>query len=245
MNILILESDSHNTAIIESIVRQQLGNIEFLHKSPWIEEGISILRKKSINLVICNLELDDACGTEILNRLEAFSDYVICISSNSRFAYEAVKFSFVKDYLIRPINIDELRCSISRFKAKLRNNYVEKPWLANNSETFDINKISYTSNQRTEYIDLNNIIRVEAMRSYCKVILNNKRSLVYSKPLSSIIKHFPQDIFFRVHKSHLINLKYVETLNKNGTVSLKMNEEPMIPIARERKKEFKAVLESF
>jgi two-component system LytT family response regulator len=246
MNILILEGNPHYATIIESILRQQLNNIENIFQSKWIEEGLSIIKRKKPDLIITDMVLEDACGIEILDKLSSTTTYIMCLSNNSRFAIEAVKYDFVKDYLIMPLNIDEIRGSISRFKGSLSNNFIKKPSASENIEYRGLTyKLSYTSNHTIEYIDLKNVIRVEAMRSYCKVILNNKRSLIYSKSLSSLEKQLPQGTFFRVHKSHLINMKHVESLKKNGAMSIKMNDESMIPLARERKKEFIAMLGTY
>jgi two-component system LytT family response regulator len=244
MKILILEENTHIMALIESIAKQQLSNINSIFKGFGVSSCLSLINQNKFDLIITSLILEDAYGNEVLKKLAPLSSYVICISNNSRFASEAIKFNFVKDYLIKPLNIEDLRCALNRYKNTLKNyafNELANYQLENNLQN---KKITYTTNQKTEYINLTNIVRVEAMRSYCKVVLSNKRTLVYSKPLSSLIKQFPQSTFYRVHKSHLINLNYIETLNKNGTISLKTDEDS-IPLSRERKKELLSLLEVF
>lgn len=78
-----------------------------------------------------------------------------------------------------------------------------------------------------------NIIRIEASSNYCKIFLNNERPLVVAKVLHWFQDNLPEDIFCRIHRTHIINRMYVNEISESSIVTLSNGD--LVQISRRRK----------
>lgn len=78
-----------------------------------------------------------------------------------------------------------------------------------------------------------NIIRIEASSNYCKIIIINDRPLVVAKVLLWFQDNLPKDMFYRIHRTHIINRMYVNEIIESSTVKLTNGD--IIQISRRRK----------
>jgi two-component system LytT family response regulator len=78
-----------------------------------------------------------------------------------------------------------------------------------------------------------NIIRIEASSNYCKIFLNNERPLVVAKVLHWFQDNLPEDIFCRIHRTHIINRMYINEIIESSMVKLSNGD--LVQISRRRK----------
>lgn len=88
---------------------------------------------------------------------------------------------------------------------------------------------------QTNYINPDNIIRIEAQSNYSKFYFDNGKTLLVAKVLGGFEDKLPKDIFIRTHRKHLVNKKFIESYN-NGKISLVNLQK--IDLARRKKKHF-------
>ena len=89
-------------------------------------------------------------------------------------------------------------------------------------------------------LNIDSIVRIEASSNYSKVFCWNQRyPIVISKALGWFEKKLPADYFFRVHRTHMINRKYLAAI-KSDTVILESGE--LISISRRKRKVWMASL---
>src|SRR4029079_8938116 len=130
---------------------------------------------------------------------------------------QALKYSAL-DYLLKPINIDELRSAVQNAELRIRRNSVNQQ-LNNLLDNFKkqesgLKKIAIPTADGFDFILIDNIIRCEALGAYTKIHINNSKKIVVSMSLKDYEAILPEDIFFRIHNSHLINLNYVKKYNR-------------------------------
>jgi len=91
-------------------------------------------------------------------------------------------------------------------------------------------------------IDTNSILRVEAISNYSKLIFTDGRSLVVAKLLSWFEEKLPGDQFSRLHRGHLVNLRYIKSYNsfRNNEVVLSNNEK--LSVSKRKRTEFKKAI---
>ncbi|MBA4411609.1 MAG: hypothetical protein C0397_19600 [Odoribacter sp.] len=88
-----------------------------------------------------------------------------------------------------------------------------------------------------EFIEVEKIIRIESLRAYCRVCIINENAILLSCPLKAIeekLSVYP--IFFRSHKSHLINMLYVK--NYHSDKGIKLADGSYVPLALKMKSAF-------
>ncbi|MBI4647813.1 MAG: LytTR family transcriptional regulator [Bacteroidia bacterium] len=95
-----------------------------------------------------------------------------------------------------------------------------------------------------EYLNIRDIIRFEADRSYASIFLVTGRKIVVSnKSLNEYEEMLSESHFFRIHRSHLINLEHVSKFIRHDGGYAIMDDKTNLPIARQRKDEFEETME--
>ena len=89
---------------------------------------------------------------------------------------------------------------------------------------------------------LDQIVRLESDGSYTTFYLLNQERHVVSRPMKEFEELLPEDEFFKLHQSHLVNLAFIKKiLREEGGFAL-MEDGCKVPIARRRKEEFLEVM---
>ena len=78
-----------------------------------------------------------------------------------------------------------------------------------------------------------NIIRIEASSNYCKIFFNNERPLVVAKVLHWFQDNLQEEMFCRIHRTHLVNRMYVSEIMES--CMLKLSNGDMVQISRRKK----------
>lgn len=95
-----------------------------------------------------------------------------------------------------------------------------------------------SSNDSIEFVPVNKIIHIQGAGSYSDIYLIENKKITVSKNLKWFELHLPHAIFYRAHKSHLINISFVCKLHKTNGGRICMINGASIPLSRSKKKEF-------
>ncbi len=99
-------------------------------------------------------------------------------------------------------------------------------------------KIAIPTSKGAEFIDIKEIVRIEADRSYSMIYLLNGRRLMVSRCLNEYDSMLNDRNFFRIHNSHLINMEQVRVYVRGDGGYIEMTDTSVVPIARQRKDAF-------
>ena len=94
-------------------------------------------------------------------------------------------------------------------------------------------EITIPTNKGPKKVLENNIIRIEASSNYCKIFFSNERPLVVAKVLHWFQDHLQEEMFCRIHRTHLINRLYVSEVMESSM--LKLSNGDMLQISRRKK----------
>jgi two-component system LytT family response regulator len=171
--------------------------------------------------------------------LKEESPSVIFTTAYDHYALKAFKFSAI-DYLLKPIDIEELKAAVRKASTTTSHDedkYKIQNLLSNLKNPNEDPVLLVSTLEAVEFIRIKDIIRCEASGAYTQLYLRDRKPVMVSK----IIKDFEfllQDYgFYRVHQSHIINLKEVQKFVKSENF-LVMRDGAQIQLARSRKDEF-------
>ncbi|HEX3007654.1 MAG TPA: LytTR family DNA-binding domain-containing protein [Bacteroidales bacterium] len=106
-------------------------------------------------------------------------------------------------------------------------------------------KIAIPTSKGSEFIDIKEIVRIEADRSYSLIYLLNGRKLMVSRSLNEYDSMLSERNFFRIHHSHLINMEHVKMYVRGDGGYIEMYDTSVVPIARQRKEAFLESMHGF
>ncbi len=104
------------------------------------------------------------------------------------------------------------------------------------------NRLLLHTHRGIESIAIGNIIRVEALSNYCKLYVKDEKATIVAKVLRWFEDELPSDLFTRVHRSHLINMAYIDTYSYSDVATILLKDNSSITISRRKKMGVKKLL---
>lgn len=240
---VLIDDESSAIRNLTKIIEQFCSEVEIIGSAQGVVEGIKLINEKNPDLVFLDIQMPDGTGFDMLECIKNKTFDLIFVTSYNQHAIKAFKYSAV-DYLLKPVDIDELNSAIARIKEK-RNSSVSGEYfkeLINNLKGDLPSKIAISSATDKEFISVDQIVRLEASGSYTELYLKNGRKLVASKKIKEFEEILSENSFLRIHNSHVINLHEVKKYNKLDGGWIEMMDGSEIPLARRRKALFDTMM---
>jgi two-component system, LytTR family, response regulator len=207
------------------------------------EAALQQIQHYKPDVLFLDIEMPVENAFHFLARIYPFDFEVIFVTAYDEYAVKAFKLNAI-DYILKPISVAEIIQAVNRLLEK--NTY--KKLLQERSAEYKELVAQMTGNnvpQRIFLREQNNVMAVaftdicfiEAKGSYSKIyFLENGREqqIVMCHSISEYEELLPKDIFFRVHKSYLINCRYLQKVTKDHYVCVEINDTYNIPVSRRR-----------
>ena len=203
------------------------------------EKALLYLAENNIDCLFLDIEMPTMDGFQFLNKLKSRNFAVVITTAYSEYAIKALKKDAL-DYLLKPIDSDDLEETIAKIKKyssrSLDSNKIEKVLLRFN-EKLNTKKIAINTDGKLIFLESKEILFIVSDGNYSTFHTTNNKKIVVTKKLKEINTLLPNEIFFRVHNSYIINLtKVKEFFKTDGYVIIENNHK--IPVSRQKKSEF-------
>lgn len=180
--------------------------IDFLELVAVCEDGIqlgNVLKKQPADLIFLDIEMPYLSGIELLSGLTN-QPRVIIVSAYEQYALKGYELDVV-DYLLKPVSFDRFMKAVNKVY-----DWYEKERPDESQPT----SIFVKTTQKYEKVDFADILFVEALDNYI-AIQTVKKKLVTHSSLSSFLNNLPRDKFVQIHKSFVVNVDKVTSLEGN------------------------------
>lgn len=190
-------------------------------------------------MLFLDVEMPNGSGFELLEKFDELSFEVVFTTAYDSYALKAIKVHAL-DYLLKPIDLDELAQALENVRKALQN----KPTVNRYSEFLTARKLEFTGKiplavkEGIVYITVSEIIRVESDGGYSTFFTADQKFYVTSRNLKEYEDMLPTKEFFRIHKSHLINMKRVKKFLRVDGYHVEMEDGSTVEISRRKKDEF-------
>jgi two-component system LytT family response regulator len=204
------------------------------------------------DVVFLDIEMPNENAFGLLERLSPYSFEVIFITAYDKYAIQALRLNAF-DYILKPISIVELTQAVNKLKEMLGVRATQpeqhvfqrsagKGMLQENRQ-----QIALRGQQQIEIVHFWDIVYLEGLGGYSKFYYyKNKelRSILMSHPILEYETVLPSDLFFRIHKSYLLNCAHVSGIQKENTPFALVGEDLRLPVSRRRYSELMQFLKS-
>lgn len=199
------------------------------------KEAIAYLQHHDPDCVFLDVEMPEMDGFKFLDHFNKRNFCVVFITAYNQYAIKAIKENAM-DYLLKPIDSDDLVLTIEKLKANKKNGRTYDA-LEERLSSQPNKRIAIPAEGKLIFINTEDILYCKSDGNYCKIHLADKKSLFISKKLKEISALLPDADFFRVHNSYVINIKRVsEYLKSDGYIILDNHKK--IPVSRNKKSAF-------
>lgn len=236
---IIIENELNAQCLLSKILNDYCTDIQYNGAAATKQEAVKLINTVKPEVVFMDIELDDGSGFEVLDQVEYTDFKLIFTTAYDEYAVKAFKYEAI-DYVLKPYSPKDILSSVQRAKKIKNGDHVFKRLdnLLKTNKKESQNKISITTTEGISILKINDIIRIEADRSYSHIYLSHNRKMMVSKPLKEFETKLPASQFFRTHTSHLVNLKSIIKYSKEDGGYAVTSDQFKIPISRRRKQDF-------
>jgi two-component system LytT family response regulator len=182
------------------------------------------------DVLFLDVEMPGLNGFQFLEKLGSFRFEVIFTTAYDTYTLEALRLSAV-DYLLKPIDEDELHTAIFRLKKRIG----DQAKSDNKADHSSSARIALSTAEGIYLVDKITIMRVEAMSNYSTFHLSDHKKIIVSKTLKEYELVLKDDTFLRVNRSVIVNLNYVVKYRKGDGGTLEMSDGTEIEVSSSRK----------
>ncbi|WP_104734854.1 LytR/AlgR family response regulator transcription factor [Hanstruepera ponticola] len=203
------------------------------------EGAIQFLNSNSTDCLFLDINMPTMDGFQFLDKLVNRDFAIVITTAYNEYALKALKHEAI-DYLLKPIDSDDLKETIKKIKKHNTNSLpiskIEEV-LLNFNKNFNQKKITISTDGKLIFLETDNIIYIESDGNYSTFVMQDQQKIVVTKKLKEVNAILPENYFFRIHNSYIINLNKIKEFIKNdGYVVMQTNDK--IPVARQRKSDF-------
>jgi two-component system LytT family response regulator len=235
---LIVDDEVKARNVLSHYLQNFVPEVTSLRQAESVDAAIEILKVYTPDIIFLDIEMPHKNGFQLLMELKNPSFDVIFTTAYNQYAIQAIRFSAL-DYLLKPVDPDDLKNSISRYIEK-KESYQEKKALydnlVTNIEKKDIKdfKIAVPSAEGVYFFTIDEILRLEADGSYTHIHLAKKRPFIASKTLKHFEEMLEEFQFIRTHKSHLVNPKHITRITSDNEQIL-LSDGSHVEVSRRKK----------
>ena len=242
---LIIDDEPSAVNTLTLMLHHYVPEIKELKSTTDPHEGLQLIKSYHPSLLFLDIQMPSMNGLDLLKQLPRINFSIIFTTAHDQYAIEAIRFSAL-DYLLKPIDADELRQAIDRFISKaaspanqaLYNNFLHNISAPDKKEF----KLALFATEGTFFYFPDEIIRLEGENNYTRFFFTSKKIMLISRTLKEFEEILSGHGFIRVHKSHVINKKHIINYTHDGL--LVMSDQSKVEISRRRKKEVMQELKS-
>jgi two-component system, LytTR family, response regulator len=235
---IIVDDETRSCDVLSKMLKLYCPDVIVKGSAHNIEMAKKLIETEKPRLVFLDIELPDGNSFLLLDELEQIDFRIIFITAFSDFAIRAFKCSAI-DYLLKPLNIDELVAAIEKFKQSAYEGYRYQQ-LAQLKENINpraekLKTIGLSTLTEIRFVNIEDIIRLEASNNYTCFHMADGEKITVSHTIKYYEELLQDNHFMRVHQSHIINLGKVNKYQKGKSGSIVMNNGDTIHIAAQKK----------
>jgi DNA-binding LytR/AlgR family response regulator len=235
MKCIVLKKVFDQTNIVELI--NSVPYFELVSTCTSVFEAYEILNSKKIDLIFLDTDLPKISGMEFIQSLNT-KPFFIFFSSNVNLAIEGFNLNAL-DFLLKPFSFDRfLKAANKALVANSLNERILIQARENVPNNFASNEfVMVKTDYKTIVIKLENILYIEGLKDYIKIYTSqNPKPVITLNSLKKLQQNLPPEKFSRIHKSYIVGLEHIKSINKSQVV---INEK-YIPIGESYKNIFSA-----
>ncbi len=241
INVIIIDDEKGARESLHKLIEKYCPQITVAAKATNIDEAYQLIKELSPQLIFLDIEMPNGSGFDLLKKFDHIHFDIIFTTAYDHYAIKAIKYSAI-DYLLKPIDIDDLKNAIQRVLQKQKNKSIQNEQLLsllNNIKPEQTDKkIALHEGDGLTFVRLKDIIRCESDGNYTTIILEGNRKIVTSKTLGEYEELFANENFFRIHRSHLIHLHHLKKYIRGEGGYVIMSDGSQVEVSRRKKQEF-------
>lgn len=238
LSAIIIDDEQKGRLALREKLRDYCPEVQLLGEAANGAEGLKLIQEQKPEIVFLDIEMPRMSGFEMLHMLPQKSFHLIFTTAYDQYAIKAIRYAAF-DYLLKPVDIEELKSAIERVREQSQDNTEEKlQVLQQNLDTGALQgKIAIPTLECLLFFNISDIVCLEAKSNYTAIHFSNHPILLASRTLKDFEDLLPTDLFFRTHHSHIINLQYIKRYIRGEGGQIELENGLYVTVSRRKKEE--------
>lgn len=243
---LIIDDEPRSLKALKSTLEEFCPEVFIAGSAGNIDKARELIDRTAPELIFLDIEMPYGNAFDLLNSLGALPFETIFVTAFNQYALKAFKYNAI-DYLLKPVVGSELKDAVARAAIRLKARQVNE-----NLHTFlqqfrnghhQQKKIVLPSLDGLLFTDAEDIVRCEADGSYSRFHLSSREKILVSRNLRECEDILPADQFYRVHHSHIVNLRYIKKYFRGRGGYVELTDGAHVEVSANKKDGFLALFE--
>ena len=220
MNCIIIDDEPLAREAIEMLITQT-DDLDLIGSFNSPETAANFIERNTVELIFLDIQMPGINGIEFARTIPK-ETFVIFTTAFSEFATDSYEVDAI-DYLLKPIKPDRFQKAVEKAQTYSR---LFKADYANNNITEVADDFFFVKADRRIFkVYFNNILFIQGLKDYV-VMHSENQKVITAMNIKTIYDQLPKDMFVRVSKSYVINIKHIDSVD-NNTVYIAKNEIPI------------------
>ncbi len=247
MKAIIIDDEVRGCQTLQNMIQRVAPDIEVSGMAHNGKDGLELISFSEPDLLFLDIQMPDMTGFDLLQKAGDIRSDIIFTTAYDEFALKAFRFAAV-DYLLKPIDIDELQDAINRYKSRLvnltekSNNSIQD--LLSHLKNTENSKLTLTTLDGLLFVDIEDILYLQSNSNYTVFHTGSKGKITVSKTMGEFEPFLEGQNFFRIHHSHLVNMARIEKYIKGDGGFVILADGSELEVSRRRKDDFIRKLEA-
>ncbi|MCB0634029.1 MAG: LytTR family DNA-binding domain-containing protein [Saprospiraceae bacterium] len=233
---LVIDDEKHARDALRALLELYCPEVDVVGEAANLIAAQESLIALHPNLLFLDIAIGEDSGFDLLEDIPAEGVQVIFTTAHSEFAVRAFRVNAL-DYLLKPIEPEQLQQAVAKARqSSIGINSQQLSVLARAIQQQSLRQLAIPSLEGVTFLEIDDIIRIEGSGNYSTFHTATGEQVISSKNIGHYEELLPQDLFFRCHQSHLINIRSIKKiLTADGNI-IELKDGQQIPLAGKRKK---------
>lgn len=233
MRTVIIDDEQKGRLTIQNLIKKYSPLLEVVGEADCVDKAIELIDREKPELVFLDIEMPDGTGFDVLTNIEYNDFHLIFCTAYDQYAVKAFRFSAI-DYLLKPLDPDIFNIAVSKVLEEQKGDANTKIETLNANHS-GFKRLALSAAEGVTIVDVKDVIRCESSVNYTHFIISDGNKVLVSKTLKEFDEMLSQHGFFRVHKSHLVNLNHIKKYIKGEGGWVIMADDSKIEVSRRKK----------
>jgi two-component system, LytTR family, response regulator len=237
---VIIDDEQHSTDVLKNLLATYCPMVQVAGTADHAEAGKKLIAAHNPEVVFLDIEMPFGTGFDMLDGLDQRGLNIIFVTAYDNYALKAIKY-YAMDYLLKPVDIDELKQAVKRVMEKKDQQHDSLPvslLKAYLDKGVDNSKIALPMADGLQFVNRDEIVRCEACGNYTRIYLVQNRAYLVTRTLGEYEELLSPYNFLRIHHAHLINLDHIEKYVRGEGGYVIMSDGAVVDISRRKKQDF-------
>ncbi len=240
MKALLVDDEIRGLESLSVLISNYCPDVEIVKLCQSVTDAYTQIALLKPDIVFLDVDMPPLTGFDLLRMYEELPFEVIFVTAFDHYSIDAIKFSALY-YLLKPVKIEELRDAVKKAALYLNSSRYRStahfiPAVLQN--TNDIKRLIINGSSSTDLIEIAHILYIEANNTYSTFYLQNGRKIASTRGIKEYEEMLHNKGFFRIHKSYIVNIGYVVSIDKKNGDMVVMENKVRLPLALRRKEAF-------